>query len=297
MPILVSQSWAADDKYQPTNNETSSIKKRRLLDSPKTGELGSSTKGKSSPSDKIGWKSVSQTNNNFDHTETIRMMRRAWAANQMKVNAIIPPSKQSSNDKVSHTRRHLQTSGTTSSTYYGEAILADSDVVLEELKKKETEVIAMTFLPFFSNCEFYGSYIYLPALFEAHPRCSLVPQNDVVPIDNFKFGMQPNADTCEDIIIDCKYSENVTALDSTKTYWFQAKTQANIFSFYLDPVTSEEFSKINAGETSLNSEDVHNGSDIVGERDGDVHTTTKQDPYRSDVKYQLLPKRPNNQET
>lgn len=159
-------------------------------------------------------------------------------------------------NSIPRRERILQSEPTADTKYSGKSIPTDTDVVLKTIADGGASLSAMTYLPFFSNCEFYGSYLYLPALFEAHPRCTLIPESDVIPIDNFKFGMVPKADSCNQIIIDCKYSENVTGLSTDKSYWFQANTQDVIFSFYLDPVTSEEFAKINAGETSLNSEDV-----------------------------------------
>lgn len=246
MPLLVSQSWAADDKFQLAGASSASNTSRLLQD----GWI-------SSPGnpDSAEWTSAAQTTKPIYQIDSIRKIRRAFAEvngrKQRKLSASV--STPSKHGKV----RNLQSETAEAANYYGKSIPTSTDVVLQTITDGGASLTAMTYLPFFANCEFYGSYLYLVGLFEAHPRCTLIPESEVIPIDNFKFGMQPKADSCNQIIIDCKYSENVTGLDADKSYWFQANTQDVIFSFYLDPVTSEEFAKINNGETSLNSEDVN----------------------------------------
>lgn len=239
MPLLVSQSWAAPDKFQLVAASSASNTSRLLQDADHFD---------------AEWKSVSQDVKPVYQIDSIRKIRRAFAKahsnNKRKLKDRLSASSEH------HRPRKLQSEPAAEVNYYGKSIPTSTDVVLETIKVSGASLTAMTYLPFFSNCEFYGSYLYLAALFEAHPRCNLIPESEVIPIDNFKFGMQPKADSCNQIIIDCKYSENVTGLDADQTYWFQAKTQEVIFSFYLDPVTSDEFAKINDGQISLNSEDV-----------------------------------------
>ena len=118
--------------------------------------------------------------------------------------------------------------------------------------------LAVPYLPFFTHCGFYGSYIYIPAIFEAHPNCKLINPADTVPISDFKFGMDAIADSCTDLTLLCSYSENITNLDSGSTYWFQAPFGTSLFQFYQDPVSLNLYNNYLNGQSTVNSEDFVN---------------------------------------
>lgn len=63
--------------------------------------------------------------------------------------------------------------------------------------------LAIPYLPYFTNCQYYGSFVYLPAIFETHPRCDLKTTAEVSPVGSFSFGAKPVADSCENIVLQC----------------------------------------------------------------------------------------------
>ena len=67
--------------------------------------------------------------------------------------------------------------------------------------------INIPFLPYFSNCRQYGSTIPLWALMEQHSQCELVPNEETFAVGAFSFGAAPEADGCEEVVIECIYDE------------------------------------------------------------------------------------------
>lgn len=67
----------------------------------------------------------------------------------------------------------------------------------------DASFMAVPYLPYFTNCQFYGSFIFIPAIFENHPRCQLENLDTVKPVGAFSFGQQPTADTCKQIVLQC----------------------------------------------------------------------------------------------
>jgi hypothetical protein len=59
------------------------------------------------------------------------------------------------------------------------------------------------YFPYFGNCTYYGSQLFLYPMLENNPACKLVPKSQVKPIENMRFGMLPVADKCENIIAQC----------------------------------------------------------------------------------------------
>ena len=71
------------------------------------------------------------------------------------------------------------------------------------LFENDNPFVLIPYFPYFSNCTFYGSQLYIYSIIENHPSCKLVRKDDVQPISNMKFGMQPVADRCDNIIAQC----------------------------------------------------------------------------------------------
>jgi len=82
--------------------------------------------------------------------------------------------------------------------------IASREDIEQNLFTSDRSLIALPYLPFFSNCEFYGSYIFNPTVIEAHPKCDLKPLDGTKPISDFGFGMTPTADTCEEVVLECR---------------------------------------------------------------------------------------------
>lgn len=116
--------------------------------------------------------------------------------------------------------------------------------------------MAVPYFPYLTHCEYYGAYMFNPTIFETHPDCSLVSLEDVIPISDFKFGMSPTADTCNNIVLRCLYSEDLQNLDSSKKYWFQAQKDDQLFQFYQDSITPDQLRTFLNGQVDISSEDV-----------------------------------------
>lgn len=96
-------------------------------------------------------------------------------------------------------KRTLQTSATSD----------PSSQIPSEKEKKDTlfsngrQYFLVPYFPYFGNCSFYGSQLFIYPIIENNPSCKLVNRQDVQPISNMRFGMTPVADTCRDIIAQC----------------------------------------------------------------------------------------------
>jgi hypothetical protein len=124
--------------------------------------------------------------------------------------------------------------------------------------------VILPYLPYFSNCFEYDSYIPFWTLVEDW-RCTLpeisprysndwwrreyppLPKHDVVrpigPLDLTTFN--PVADWCERII-HCTYEENLKQPDRLPR-WFEAGTGVNLFSFIRDPIDYHQYSGRQSG--------------------------------------------------
>ena len=119
--------------------------------------------------------------------------------------------------------------------------------------------IILPYLPYFSNCREFDSYIALWALVESENACELpeistnfnenwwrrdfkpLPHQDEIipigPLDIFTF--YPVADWCERRIY-CQYEENLSKPD-VKRRWFEATTGTSLFSIIREPLNYFDF--------------------------------------------------------
>jgi hypothetical protein len=81
--------------------------------------------------------------------------------------------------------------------------LPSSKEIKEALFKGSRETVLTPYLPYFANCQYFGSYVFLPSLLETHPQCQLVPEHDVKPILPMKFGMKSTSDKCNEVVLSC----------------------------------------------------------------------------------------------
>lgn len=124
--------------------------------------------------------------------------------------------------------------------------------------------VILSYLPFFSNCFEYDSYIPFWLLVE-DSKCALpevspnygndwwrreyppLPKQEVVrpigPLDLTTFN--PVADWCERMI-HCTYEENLKQPDRLPR-WFEAETGVNLFSFIRDPIDYHQYSGRQSG--------------------------------------------------
>lgn len=128
---------------------------------------------------------------------------------------------------------------------------ADMNVVQDPFAPGQS-FIPMLYLPFISNCEYFGSQLFLFTILETHPDCLIRNKKDIVPIKNLGFGLNATADYCSNLRFNCKYVADVN--DTTKNYWFRAKNSDELFYFYEDPISFAEFKEGLNGMTSISNE-------------------------------------------
>lgn len=77
------------------------------------------------------------------------------------------------------------------------------------------DTVLTPYLPYFANCQYFGSYVFLPSVVETHPQCTRVPERLVKPILPMKFGMKSTSDECNEVVLSCAYSLLNTATQRT----------------------------------------------------------------------------------
>eukprot|EP00814_Leptocylindrus_danicus_P022468 CAMPEP_0116032652 /NCGR_PEP_ID=MMETSP0321-20121206/18304_1 /TAXON_ID=163516 /ORGANISM="Leptocylindrus danicus var. danicus, Strain B650" /LENGTH=1662 /DNA_ID=CAMNT_0003508143 /DNA_START=2771 /DNA_END=7759 /DNA_ORIENTATION=+ len=167
--------------------------------------------------------------------------------------------------------------------------------LLTETKGQQSynfEHMILPYLPFFSNCREFDSYIPLWALVESDscklPRTSLefpemwwrrdyppLPhQDEIQPVGPFDFGtFYPIADWCEQKLF-CQYEENL-AQPEVSPRWFEASTGQPLFSIIRDPINYYDYT----GKTKATaSPDDEGGQKFVkGVKSSDVFVPVKVD--------------------
>ena len=116
------------------------------------------------------------------------------------------------------------------------------------------DFLALPYLPYFSNCNFYGSSLFIFPIIETHPDCSLVSENRVKPINKISLGSSAVSDKCEDIVLQCSYTEDIKNLDFDKKYWFTADQGSSLFGFLDDPITYKQYLLSLEGKLEKSSE-------------------------------------------
>ena len=101
------------------------------------------------------------------------------------------------------------------------------------------EQITLPYLPYFSNCKGFDTYIPIWAVLELYKECTLVPQEETEPVPLLSFGFVPKADKCENVEIECIYDE-VPSETLPLSRWFEMEAGSELFYLYADPVNSED---------------------------------------------------------
>ena len=82
-----------------------------------------------------------------------------------------------------------------------------------------TKVVSQTWLPFFSHCTSYGTYIHLFDLLEHDKRCKFVHEEDTKIVSAIPTtGLVPKADECQ-LEIKCSFEEDVSAKSTNQMWW------------------------------------------------------------------------------
>ena len=92
--------------------------------------------------------------------------------------------------------------------------------------------MAMTWLPFFQNCEKFGDYAHLFALLESRSNCELHDPGNMTVVGSIPTtGFTTVADSCL-VNLQCYYAEDV---QSEGSYWFNIATEQTLFRITQDP--------------------------------------------------------------
>ncbi len=132
---------------------------------------------------------------------------------------------------------------------------------------KDPEAVILPYVPYFSSCRGYDSYIPLYSLFESDScslpdaswgvdpswaRLSLPPfphQDDIVVVNRWDVFKEPIADLCV-LSIDCQYEEDLTQATFVPR-WFEAATDEVLFDIMREPITFSQYSGRKETRTSL----------------------------------------------
>ena len=103
------------------------------------------------------------------------------------------------------------------------------DSVREEDEWWPHDFLALTYIPFLSNCDGYDSHISLSRLLEEHPDCQGVGYDQTVPTKEYALnGKQPVSDTCLGVVLHCTYEEEVREARKNLR-WFEASPGSTLF--------------------------------------------------------------------
>ncbi|KAL4426733.1 hypothetical protein ABPG74_006105 [Tetrahymena malaccensis] len=104
--------------------------------------------------------------------------------------------------------------------------------------------ITVPFIPFISNCENYGNYIFLSDVVENEKNCELVPPQETIVVNPFVFLQNPKSDTCEDVQFTCILDD---AFFSSTQYpkFYEQNIQTEMFKITADPIDFQEDIYIN----------------------------------------------------
>ncbi|KAJ1401210.1 hypothetical protein B484DRAFT_238974, partial [Ochromonadaceae sp. CCMP2298] len=118
----------------------------------------------------------------------------------------------------------------------------------------DLQQVLLPYLPYFSNCETFDSYIPIWLLLEGK-ECelpniyakdwrrykfpALPDQDDIKVVGPFAFFEDPIADWCERTV-KCNYEEQLDGQDNTPR-WFEAGTGASLFQFIRTPINYNQY--------------------------------------------------------
>jgi hypothetical protein len=74
---------------------------------------------------------------------------------------------------------------------------------------------------------------------EQHYNCELINNEETFPMGAYSFGLAPEADGCEDIIIPCIYDE-IFSSQQPLPRWYEVEGETPIFEISVEPVNYYE---------------------------------------------------------
>ncbi|KAL4493033.1 hypothetical protein ABPG72_020812 [Tetrahymena utriculariae] len=99
--------------------------------------------------------------------------------------------------------------------------------------------ITVPFIPFISNCQNYGEYIFLSDVVESKKNCELRTPEETIVVNPFVFLQNPKSDTCEDVQFTCILDD---AFFSSTQYpkFYEQNIQTEMFKITADPIDFQE---------------------------------------------------------
>ena len=101
-------------------------------------------------------------------------------------------------------------------------------------------LINIAYLPYFSNCNGYGSYIPLWSVYEQNNKCQQYNLDEINYMNEFSFGQSPTADNCDKTIINCVFDE-IPSDQQPLSRWFEVDSGTPIFNIVVDPADYQDF--------------------------------------------------------
>lgn len=129
----------------------------------------------------------------------------------------------------------------------------------------QVNTVAMSWLPFFMNCEEFGNNVYFYRLVELMESCKLVTESDTMEVDPIPItGWFPTADECE-LLFKCYYSEDITVKRTKSGSWYDIEEEKVLFYMTKEPYSRTVFFEARAGTDldSIFTEDVKDLSDNI----------------------------------
>ncbi|EAR82337.2 transmembrane protein, putative (macronuclear) [Tetrahymena thermophila SB210] len=99
--------------------------------------------------------------------------------------------------------------------------------------------ITVPFIPFISNCQNYGEYIFLSDVVESEKNCELYTPEETIVVNPFVFLQNPKSDTCEDVEFTCILDD---AFFSSTQYpkFYEQSFQTELFKMTADPIDFQQ---------------------------------------------------------
>ncbi|KAL4426736.1 hypothetical protein ABPG74_006108 [Tetrahymena malaccensis] len=104
---------------------------------------------------------------------------------------------------------------------------------------KTLNQLVIPYLPYFTNCQNYGQFIYLHQIIESHELCTLVDPKDTEPIKQISFSGEPISDQCEDLKFECIMDDAFYSSNALPKL-YQQPIHTNLFYISANPIDIQD---------------------------------------------------------
>ena len=102
---------------------------------------------------------------------------------------------------------------------------------------------AFSYLPYFSNCRGYDSYINLHVVLQDNASCTLVDPSQVVSVGNFDFLASPNSDSCA-MQTACLFEEDMSEVTPFPRWFDKSADQNTMFYIAQSPFDASQWDSL-----------------------------------------------------